>query len=125
MSREYDFIRDCPCFFVVTLNGDFPACRPFGAIMEVGDDLYIATHDGNQAHKQLRDNGNMQLVAKKEGARDWLRVTGFAEECKDRVLKQRFMDECPILKKHYDSADSEHFLMFRISVIDSEFKTNV
>lgn len=88
MSKEYEFIKDCGYFFLVTVDGDFPACRPFGAIMEVGDKLYIATHDRNEAHKQLRANGNMQLVAKKEGTREWLRITGIAKECNDISLKQ-------------------------------------
>ena len=122
MSKEYEFIKDCGCFFIVTLNGDFPACRPFGAIMEVGDKLYIATHDRNEAHKQLRANGNMQLVAKKEGTREWLRITGIVKECNDISLKQRFMEECPVLVNHYGSADSEHFLMFQIAVKKAEFK---
>ncbi len=122
MSKEYEFIRECGCFFVVTMNGDFPACRPFGAIMEADHMLYISTHDGNEAHKQLRANGNMQLIAKKEGTREWLRITGVAEECKDLRLKQRFMEECPVLATHYSSADSEHFLMFRITVKEAQFK---
>lgn len=122
MSKEYEFIRECSCFFVVTKNGEFPACRPFGAIMEVGDKLYISTHDGNEVHKQLRADGNMQIVAKKEGSREWIRITAAAKECDDISLKRRFMDECPILVKLYGSADSEHFLMFELSVIRTEFK---
>lgn len=122
MSKECDFIKNCECFFVVTMNGEFPACRPFGAIMEIEDKLYIATHDGNEVHKQLRHNGNMQIIAKKDGNRAWLRITGIAEECNDILLKQRFMEECPILVKHYNTADSEHFLMFEITVEKSEFK---
>lgn len=122
MSKEYEFIRECGCFFVVTMNGDFPACRPFGAIMEADHMLYISTHDGNEAHKQLRANGNMQLIAKKEETREWLRITGVAEECNNLALKQRFMEECPVLATHYSSADSEHFLMFGITVKEAEFK---
>lgn len=122
MSKEYEFIKNCECFFVVTMNGEFPACRPFGAIMEVGDKLYISTHDGNEVHKQLRSTGNMQIIAKKEGSRAWLRITGIAEECNDISLKQRFMEKCPILVSHFGTADSVHFLMFKITVKKSEFK---
>lgn len=34
MSKVYDFLQECGCFYVLTLNGDFPAGRPFGAVME-------------------------------------------------------------------------------------------
>ncbi len=121
MSKEYDFIRKCECFYVLTINGEFPAGRPFGAIMEEDGFLYIATHDGNEVHKQLRNNGNIQIIAQKEGTRQWLRITGIAKECSDINLKKKFMEVCPVLVKHYESAECERFLMFQIKVIKSEF----
>lgn len=122
MSKIYDFIKECGVFYVVTLNGDFPAARPFGAIMEVGDRLYIATHDGNQTHRQLRDCGNMQLIARKDGTREWLRVTAVARESDDRSLKERFLRECPVLVKHYADADNPHYLLFELTVKQTELK---
>ncbi len=122
MSKAYDFIKDCECFYVATINNDFPAVRPFGAIMEVNDMFYIATHDGNEAHKQLRANGHIQIIAKKRDTREWLRITGIAEECNDLELKRLFMEECPVLKKHYGEATSKHFLMFKITTRKIEFK---
>lgn len=47
MNKIYDFIKTCECFYVATINDEFPAVRPFAAIMEVSGFLYIATHDGN------------------------------------------------------------------------------
>ena len=63
MSKEFEFIQECGYFYVITLNGDFPAARPFGAMMEVEGDLFIGTHDMNEAHKQLRENGNIQILS--------------------------------------------------------------
>ena len=86
MSKAYEFLRECGAFFVLTVNGDCPAGRPFGAIMEDGEYLYIATNDRNNAHEQMRKNGNIQLVAKKEASREWIRVSGVATECNDQRL---------------------------------------
>lgn len=47
-----------------------------GAVMEYDGKLFISTNDGNSVHKQLRDNGNIQIVAKKEATREWIRITG-------------------------------------------------
>lgn len=33
MSKAYDFIKDCECFYIATMNNDFPAVIPFVAIM--------------------------------------------------------------------------------------------
>lgn len=121
MSKTYDFLKECGYFYVLTINGDFPAGRPFGAVMEYEDKLYISTHDGNQVHQQLRENGNIQILAKKEHSREWLRVTGKATECCSPVVKQRMLEACPVLKTHFSSADSEHFLVFQIEVLNAEF----
>lgn len=50
MSKAYDFLKECGSFFVLSINGDYPAGRPFGAVMEVGDYLYLSTNDMNSAH---------------------------------------------------------------------------
>lgn len=73
MSIAYDFLKECGSFFVLTINGDYPAGRPFGAVMEVGEDLYLSTNDMNQAHKQMREHENIQIVAKKPTSREWIR----------------------------------------------------
>lgn len=123
MSRAYEFLKDCGYFYVLTINGDFPAGRPFGAVMEQEGKLYISTHDGNRVHSQLRENGNIQIVAKKEGTREWIRITGKAAECKERTMKQRMLEECPVLSKHFLSAESEHYLLFEVEVLDVEFNS--
>lgn len=121
MSKAYEFLKECGYFYVLTINGDFPAGRPFGAVMEHDGKLYISTHDGNQAHKQLRQNGNVQILAKKEGTREWLRLTGIAHECMDMTSKQRMLDTCPKLSQHFSSAQDTHFLLFAIDVLSVEF----
>lgn len=122
MSKAYEFLKECGVFFVLTVNGDYPAGRPFGAVMEWKDDLYIATNDMNEAHKQLRTNGHIQILAKKADSREWMRITGVAEECESIEMKAKMLEECPILHKHYDSATAEHFLMFKITIEKVEMK---
>lgn len=121
MSKAYEFLKECGCFYVLTLNGDFPAGRPFGAVMECDGDLYISTNNRNQAHQQLRGNGNIQILSKKEGTREWLRITGKAVECNDMKMKQKMLETCPVLSKHFSSAEDEHYLLFRVKVLKTEF----
>lgn len=122
MSRAYEFLKECGTFFVLTMNGDYPAGRPFGAVMEVGEDLYLSTNDMNNAHKQMRENGHIQIVAKKEQSRDWIRITGIATECDDKGLKQRMIEECPFLQQRLAQAGKEHFIMFSVKVENVEIK---
>ena len=122
MSKAYEFLKDCEIFFVLTVNGDYPAGRPFGVVMEVGDDLYISTNDHNQAHKQLRENGHVQIIAKKPQGREWIRITGTASECCDATLRLKMYEENKILQMHHKTSESEHFLMFKVTVENVEFK---
>ena len=34
MSKAYEFLIECGYFYVLTINGDYPAGRTFGAEME-------------------------------------------------------------------------------------------
>jgi len=34
MSKTYEFLKECGAFYVVTVNDNNPAVRPFGAVME-------------------------------------------------------------------------------------------
>ena len=122
MSKAYEFLKECGSFFVLTINGDCPAARPFGAVMEVGDNLYLSTNDLNETHKQMRENEHIQIVAKKSESREWIRITGKAEECDDKELKDRMLEECPILQQRFDAVGMEHFLMFKIKVENVEIK---
>lgn len=122
VSKVYEFLKECGYFYVLTINGDFPAGRPFGAVMEYDGKLFISTSDGNKVHEQLRENGNIQILAKKEGTRQWVRVTGKATECNDITMKQRMLDECPVLLKHFATAEEKHYLLFQVDVLETEFK---
>lgn len=90
--------------------------------MEDGEYLYLSTNDFNQAHKQIRENSHIQIIAKKAQSREWIRITGTATECDDPVLKQKMYNEIPILKTHYDSFDNEHFLMIQVKMENIEIK---
>lgn len=122
MSKAYSFLKECGTFFVLTMNGEFPAGRPFGAVMEVGSDLYISTNDLNHAHMEMRNNEHIQIIAKKSDSREWIRITGRAQECNHSELKQRMLEECPILKQRFEPIGFEHYILFQIHPEKIEFK---
>lgn len=41
MSKAYEFLKECGYFYVLTINGDYSTGRPFGAVMEHDNKLYI------------------------------------------------------------------------------------
>jgi Uncharacterized conserved protein len=119
MSKIVDFLKDCVVFYVLTINDDFPAGRPFGAVMEYENNLYISTGDTKAVYQQLKQNSNMQIIAIKPRTREWVRISGIAEECFDLNMKQKMLEECPVLTKHFSSPVSPHYSVFQVKVVDS------
>ena len=121
MSMACDFLKECGVFYVLTLNGDFPAGRPFGAVMEHEGDLYISTGDMKDVYKQLKLNPNMQIIAQKPGSRSWLRIDGIASECTDMVIKEKMLDECPSVQRHFPDAKAMHYVVFKIKIVECKW----
>ena len=121
MSMACDFLKECGVFYVLTLNGDFPAGRPFGAVMEHEGDLYISTGDMKDVYKQLKLNPNMQIIAQKPGSRSWLRIDGIASECTDMVIKEKMLDEFPSVQRHFPDATAMHYVVFKIKIVECKW----
>lgn len=115
MSEAYKFLKECVSFFVLSINGDFQAERPLGAVMQVGDNLYLSTNDLNEAHKQIRLNGNIQIVAKKPDSREWIRITGVTSECND--IDSKLKDS--IINKNNEEA---RYYMNKIKTLSNNFE---
>ncbi|MDO5538843.1 MAG: pyridoxamine 5'-phosphate oxidase family protein [Eubacteriales bacterium] len=124
MSRSYEFLKDCGTFFVLTLNGNGPAGRPFGAVMEYGGKLYFSTATMKDVYRQLTGNPNIQILALKAGTRDWIRINGTAVECKELSIKERMMTEFPALKKRFESPECECFAVFEVAEKESYMSIN-
>ncbi len=121
MSKEYEFIKDCGVFFVSTIKGTKPATRPFGAIMEVDDDLYISTGKSKDVFKQIVYKPPIQIVALKNGTRQWVRVTGNSIIVENKDLKQKMLDENPILYKRFLGVNDDNFALIKIIKKNVEF----
>lgn len=121
MSREYDFIKECGLFFVLTMNDGVPAGRPFGAIMEQGKSLYFSTANTKDVYAQLKKNPKIQIIAMKPGTRDWIRINGRVEECEKFEEKQTMLEVCPNLNQRFDSAFCPQFALFKMDDVKAEF----
>ena len=114
--KAIDFIKECGSFFVLTVNDNGPAGRPFGAIMEHNDNLYISTADTKNVYVQMKKHSKIQIIALKNGTRSWIRLSGEADECLDVGIKHQMLMECPVLTSHFPTADTPHYSVFKIRV---------
>jgi len=119
MSETYKFLKECGVFFVTTVNAGKPAVRPFGAVMEYGGELYFCTSNTKDVYREIKINSNVQIAAIKSGTREWIRISGSAEEIFGRKFKVLMFETCPVLNKIYASEDAENFALFKLNDIKS------
>jgi len=119
MSKTFELLRQAGTFFVSTVNGDVPATRPFGAVMEYDGEIYFSTAVGKDVYSQLKLNPAVQIVAMTGESRQWLRVNGKAAEVFDLQVKQAMLDACPNLIRHFEKAGCESFALFKVAERES------
>lgn len=124
MSKTYDFLKESGMFFVLTTEGGNPQGRPFGAVAEYNHKLYITTATTKNVYRQIKENNRIQIIACKNGTRDWIRTDGKASECFDLAIKAKILEDCPVLKKRFAAADSENFAVFEIIILKSQYNTD-
>ena len=122
MSEAYNFLKDCGVYYLTTVNGEAPASRPFGAIMEDSGNLYFSSGRSKQVYRQILANPNIQIVGLKDGSRDWIRLSGKAIEVEDKTLKQAMLDRNPVLQSRFKK-ETEEFALFIIMQQHTQFHT--
>ena len=116
MNKVYKFINENLPYFLLTSSENQAEGRPFGAIMSYGECLYISTSNKKKVYQELKANQAIQIISFKFGTRDWLRVSGEAFEIFDFETKNRMLEECPVLYKHYENANVDFYAVFKIKV---------
>lgn len=124
MSRTFAFLQACGVFFVLTTEEGRPQGRPFGAVMEQNDVLYISTGASKKVCAQLRGNPAVQIIALRHGTREWIRLSGTARECTDIAVKRAMLEACPALKTHYASPEDQEYVIFAIDDRQAFLNTN-
>ena len=121
LKSTCDFIKNCGVFYVLTVHENAPAGRPFGAIMEHEGKLYLSTGNEKNVYRQIMENPSVQLVAFHPETSRWIRVNGVAKETTSLVLKQKMLEECPVLRRHFASPEAPHFALLEVTVTGTEF----
>ena len=78
MKKTAEFLRKCGTFYLATVDGDKPQVRPFGAVCEFEDKLYIITNNKKEVYRQMKANPQVSICGMVQGK--WIRVSGQVEE---------------------------------------------
>ncbi|MBQ7433791.1 MAG: pyridoxamine 5'-phosphate oxidase family protein [Lachnospiraceae bacterium] len=103
MKKALQFLQACGTFYLATVEKDQPRVRPFGAVCEFEDKLYIITNNQKNVFAQMRENPKVEISGMTEGK--WIRLTAEAVVDPRREAKAAMLDANPSLRSMYSEDD--------------------
>jgi len=104
MNKALEFLQECGIFYLATNQGDQPRVRPFGAVFEYEEKLYIVTNNKKDCFKQMLENPKVEISGmNKKG--QWIRVAGEIANDDRREVKELGLEAVPSLKSRYSIDD--------------------
>lgn len=104
MNKILEFLKESGTFYLATVEGDQPRVRPFGAVFEYEDKLYIASNNTKKCFEQMMTNPKVEISGmNKKG--QWIRLTGEVANDDRREVKELALETIPSLKSIYSIND--------------------
>ena len=121
MSRAYDFLKDCNFYYILTVDGDYPAGRPISGILEADGVMYFGTRTDKAFYSQLTQNPHVGLVAFNKGR--WLRFYADVEETHDPSIREKYLIRLTAELKRFGSSDNPLLAVFAMHIVKAELHT--
>lgn len=96
-----EFIRECGYFFLATSVDDCPRLRPFGMICSDGETLYLVTDKRKSVYSDLKRNARVELASYNPLTREWIRISGSAQEDDTCASHELVLAAYPVLRQKY------------------------
>lgn len=90
MNKATEYLKSCGTFYLATDEDGQPHVRPFGAVCEFEDKLYIVTNNQKKVYNQMKKNGKVEICGTHKGT--WIRVEGEVKEDTRREARVAMMD---------------------------------
>lgn len=74
MNEVLNYLKKCKTFYLATTEDNQPHVRPFGAVCEFENKLYVVTNNKKNVYNQLIKNPKVEICAMYQGT--WIRIQG-------------------------------------------------
>lgn len=105
MQKFIDFFSENPCGYLATVEGNRPKVRPWSFLFEEDGKIWFLTTNSKRVFKQLQENPYIEFCSY-ASSNVHGRLSGKVELCNDIRIKERVLDERPMLKNIYSTADN-------------------
>ena len=114
-----NFLREVPVFYLTTLNGTRPRCRPIGFHLLKDGKIYFGVGTFKEVYQQMQDSPYVEICACKGG--QFLRYYGEAVFGTDNVIADSVLESSPSLKKIYNQETGYKLGIFHLENALAEF----
>lgn len=105
MDAIASFLKAAGTFYLATIDGDQPRVRPFGAVAQWEDKLYLITSSQKDVFRQIQKCPKVELSGM-VGDR-WIRLTGALVADPRREARAAFLEQNPELNALYSPDDGK------------------
>lgn len=110
IEKVYQFLEEAHTYYLATVEGDQPRCRPFGTALLYDGKIYIQTGKVKAVSKQIAANPKVEICAFNNGK--WLRVACELVNDDSRDVKVAMLEKLPMLKKMYSADDDNTQVLY-------------
>lgn len=120
IEKVNDFLTQAGTFYLTTISGDKPKCRPVGFHMVNGDKLYFGVGDFKDVYQQMQENPNVEFCA--TIGKDFMRYYGRAVFETDDTIAENVLAKAPALRNIYNEETGYKLGIFHLEKATAEFR---
>lgn len=121
IEKVNDFLNQVQAFYLTTVDGDKPKCRPIAFHMLSNDKIYFGIGSFKDVYKQMQANPYVELCV--AVGKEFLRYYGKAVFETDTVIANKALDAMPDMKRIYNEQTGYRLEIFHLEGATAEFRS--
>lgn len=120
-QRISEFLTKAGVYYLATVNGNVPKCRPLGFHMLIDGTIYFGVGDFKEVYRQLQENPMAEICATIKN--DFIRYYGKAVFIEDNEeLLEKAFEVLPMMKKIYNEESGYKLKLFKLVDATVEYR---
>ena len=120
IEKVNDFLTQAGIFYLSTVDGDKPKCRPVAFHMLMDDRLYFGTGDFKEVYKQIQKNSHVEFCA--TVGKEFIRYFGTAVFEPNDIIAEKVLAAAKKIKKIYNEKTGYQLKIFHLENATAEFR---
>ena len=119
VEKVTDFINKAQTYYLATVDGDQPKCRPLGFILEDNGKIYFGVGKHKSVYRQMQSNSKVEICACI--GMEFLRYYGKSVFTNDKKVKEKAFGAMPALRDLYNAQTGKELGIFFLEDATAEF----